>query len=50
MGSRTLSKSPRCELMGALVFELGHERVDSDGEDMHAVILDKQLITCMSVG
>ena len=41
--------SPRCEHMGALVCELGHERVDSDGEDMHVVILHKQSITCMSV-
>jgi hypothetical protein len=49
MGSRTLSKSPRYELMGALVCELGHERVDSDGEDMHAVILDRQSMTCVSV-
>ena len=30
MGSRTLSKLPRCELMGALVYVLGHERVHSD--------------------
>ena len=41
MGSRTLSKSPRCELMSALVCVLGHERVDSGGEDMHSVIVEQ---------
>jgi len=41
MGSRTLSKSQRCELMGALICVLGHERVDSGGEDMHSVILEQ---------